>query len=410
MSKSPEEYFQDQSFAPAAPGASFSDAELAFIRKYMGLDAVGTLGKLGLTSAVEAKPVADAPAEPVQAVEQLSPEVTVPATPAAVSAEAPLAVELVEVPPVQAVSITEPVLEPGDAEMLAMAGEEDGALDLVPEAEPQAVTLAHQDAVQPAPESATSAPVPATSVAEPELEPGDAAMLAMAGEGEALDGMAEPAPQKVEFVPQATVETVPPQPMVESPEPPQEPAMAEKPEPVAVKPEVIPAPAVQAPHDLHSEMGAEESLDVILRREEQIQMVGFFLGKQEFTVPILAVQEVIRYEKPARMPAAPDFVAGVINLRGKMTPLVHLRDMLEIKQPRETEDRFIIVCRRKGLQIGLIIERVHTMYRVPQSDIDWGVEGLLGINSADFISSLLKLDENLVGVVSIDRIVDYILN
>lgn len=177
----------------------------------------------------------------------------------------------------------------------------------------------------------------------------------------------------------------------------------------APEPAQVPVYVEAPPADLHGEMAEEEPLDAILRREPELQMVGFYIGKQEFTVPTMAVQEVIRYEVPAKMPAAPRFVAGVINLRGKMTPLVHLRDMLEIRQARETEDRFIIVCRRKGLQIGLIIERVHTMYRVPQADIEWGIEGLLGISNADFISGLLKLHESLVGIVSVDRIVDHVL-
>ncbi len=160
--------------------------------------------------------------------------------------------------------------------------------------------------------------------------------------------------------------------------------------------------------DAHSEMSQEDSIDDILRNEPELQMVGFFLGMQEFTVPTIAVQEVIRYEVPTRLPSAPPQMAGVINLRGKVTPLVHLRDLLEVKAPRQSEDRFIIVCRRLGLQLGLIIERVHTMYRVPQTDIDWGIEAHLGIN-VDFVSGLLKLNDKLVGIVSVDKIIQDIV-
>ena len=56
----------------------------------------------------------------------------------------------------------------------------------------------------------------------------------------------------------------------------------------------------------------------------------------------------------------------------------------------------------------MIIERVHTMYRVPQADIDWGIEAHLGIN-VDFIAGLLKLREQLVGIVSVDRIIASII-
>lgn len=152
----------------------------------------------------------------------------------------------------------------------------------------------------------------------------------------------------------------------------------------------------------------EEALDDILRREPELLMVGFFLGQQEFVVPTLAVQEVIRSSPAAKLPAAPSFVAGVINLRGKVTPLIRLRDLLDTMPDKEHEHQFIIVCRRHGLQFGLMIDKVHTMYRVSQNDIDWSIESHLGAN-VDFISGLLKLREDLIGIVSVDRIVQVVV-
>lgn len=153
---------------------------------------------------------------------------------------------------------------------------------------------------------------------------------------------------------------------------------------------------------------AEEALITVLQRATDLLLVGFFLGQQEFVVPTFAVQEVIRYMPPAKLPAAPSFVAGVVNLRGKVTPLIRLRELLGIGGGQEKEDQFIIVCRRAGLQFGLMIDKVHTMYRVTQSDIDWGIETHLGAN-IDFIAGLLKLRENLVGIVSVDRIVEVVV-
>ncbi|MDR1685290.1 MAG: chemotaxis protein CheW [Desulfovibrio sp.] len=160
--------------------------------------------------------------------------------------------------------------------------------------------------------------------------------------------------------------------------------------------------------DLHPEMDGEDFLDTMLRSSHELLLVGFFIGGQEFTIPTVAVQEVIRHEPASRLPSAPEFVAGVINLRGRVTPLIHLRDVLEVSSPRMGEDKFIIVCRRKGIQIGMIIERVHTMYRVRQEDIDWSVEAHIGAN-VDFISGLLKVREQLVGIVSVDRVITSII-
>lgn len=160
--------------------------------------------------------------------------------------------------------------------------------------------------------------------------------------------------------------------------------------------------------DVHAEMAAEEPLDNILKNSPQLLMVGFFIGSQEFVVPTVVVQEVIRAVPAAKLPAAPALVAGVINLRGKVTPLVHLRDVLEVNAERQGEDKFIIICRRQGIQVGLVIERVHTMYNVPQQDIEWGVEGHIGAN-VDFVAGLLKLGDRLVSVVSVDRVIASIL-
>ena len=156
----------------------------------------------------------------------------------------------------------------------------------------------------------------------------------------------------------------------------------------------------------------EPPLEVILKQEAEAQMVSFFIGEQEFVVPTMAMQEVIRYTPPVRLPLSPPNVAGVINLRGKVTPVVILRKLLDVRNKPLDGEGFFIICRRRGLQLGFLIERVHTMYRVPQADIDWAVESQLGINAEiDFISGIMKSPDGsrLMGIISVDRIVENIL-
>ena len=156
----------------------------------------------------------------------------------------------------------------------------------------------------------------------------------------------------------------------------------------------------------------EPPLEVLLKQEPEAQMVGFFIGEQEFVVPTMAMQEVIRYTPPVRLPMAPPNVAGVINLRGKVTPVVILRKLLDVRNKPLEGDGFFIICRRRGLQLGFLIERVHTMYRVPQKNMDWGVESQLGISAEiDFISGIMKSEDGsrLMGIISVDRIVEHIL-
>ena len=156
----------------------------------------------------------------------------------------------------------------------------------------------------------------------------------------------------------------------------------------------------------------EPALETVLKDLPEAQMVSFFIGEQEFVVPTMAMQEVIRYSPPVRLPMAPSNVAGVINLRGKVTPVVILRKLLDVRNKPLDGDGFFIICRRRGLQLGFLVERIHTMYRVPQKDIDWGVESQLGISAeVDFISGIMKSEDGsrLMGILSVDRIVESIL-
>lgn len=193
--------------------------------------------------------------------------------------------------------------------------------------------------------------------------------------------------QKVESLPLSLEEKTPPAPK----DSPQAPIVGK-----AEKPESAPK--------LH-----ELSMDEILRSSEDLQMVAFHIGSQEFATPTLAVQEVIRSVPVTKLPKAPARVTGAISLRGRVTPIIDLRSVLEVSSPRKNEDRFIIVCRRMGIQMGFLIERVHTIYRVKQEDIDWNVDSTLGSN-VEHISGLIKLQESLVGIVNIDSIVDSILD
>jgi purine-binding chemotaxis protein CheW len=167
-----------------------------------------------------------------------------------------------------------------------------------------------------------------------------------------------------------------------------------------------PGPEKESPPTEEPE-AEEPDLEDVLKAEAEVQLVAFTVKGQEYTVPIAAVQEVIRFMEPTKLPAAPPFLAGIVNLRGRVTPLVRLYRLLGVPGEDE-ENRFIVVCRRKGLQFGLMIEKMKTMYHMPQDRIDWSVEAHLGI-TVDYVSGLLKGEEGLIGILSVDNIVGKVL-
>lgn len=157
-----------------------------------------------------------------------------------------------------------------------------------------------------------------------------------------------------------------------------------------------------------AEIPASSALHDELKSESSIQMVSFYLDSQIYTIPIAAVQEVIRFVSPTLLPMAPPFVAGVINLRGRVTPLLYLDQLVTNTTRDNGEERFIIICTRKGLQVGLVIDKVHSMYFVRQEQVIWNIEAQIGA-TAEYLCGLVDIDDKIFGIVSIDMIVDQVL-
>lgn len=150
----------------------------------------------------------------------------------------------------------------------------------------------------------------------------------------------------------------------------------------------------------------DPDMELRLREREDIQFVSFKIGEGEFALPIEAVQEVIKHIPPTKLPKAPTFVSGIINLRGRVTPLIRLGSILS--HDAAPTNRFIVVCRQRGLQVGLEINTVASMYRAATKDIDWVMGAKVGV-TADYILGLMRSGKKLVSILSIDRLVGRVL-
>lgn len=139
-----------------------------------------------------------------------------------------------------------------------------------------------------------------------------------------------------------------------------------------------------------------------LREQPELQLIGFRLADQDYALPIEVIQEVIRSVEATRLPSAPPFLSGVVNLRGRVTPLVSLRNLLRLPPG---DDMFVIVCRHGGLQVGLQIQAVSTMHRVRQDRIDWAVESLLGVQSEMICGLIRSENKRLISILSLDHLV-----
>lgn len=147
-------------------------------------------------------------------------------------------------------------------------------------------------------------------------------------------------------------------------------------------------------------------MEVALSRKENvelIQLVSFKLGREEFGVDILKVQEINRMLKITQVPNSPDFVEGVVNLRGRIIPVIDLRKRLLISEREHDAKTRIIVVDIGGNTVGFIVDEVNEVLRISKGIIENPPELVSKIDS-DFITSVAKLEDRIIILLDLNKL------
>jgi purine-binding chemotaxis protein CheW len=138
------------------------------------------------------------------------------------------------------------------------------------------------------------------------------------------------------------------------------------------------------------------------RAGELLQLVSFRVGSEEFGLDILRVQEIIRLQQLTRVPNSPDFVDGVINLRGKVIPVIGLRKRLGLEAQASDKETRIVVVEINGTVLGFIVDSVSEVLRIPVETVE--PPPRLGKVEREYVSGVGKLDNRLLILLDIDRL------
>lgn len=137
--------------------------------------------------------------------------------------------------------------------------------------------------------------------------------------------------------------------------------------------------------------------------EDLLQLVTFGVGDEEFAVPILSVQEINRMMEITRVPQSPPFVEGVINLRGKIIPVVDLRKKFGMGTTEQTKDHRIIVVEVQSRVIGFTVDRVSEVLRISCDVVDTAPQMVTGVD-IDYVDGVGKLEDRLLILLSLSRL------
>lgn len=135
----------------------------------------------------------------------------------------------------------------------------------------------------------------------------------------------------------------------------------------------------------------------------ELQIVGFRVGRETFGVPISLVHEIVRVPEITAVPEAPDYVEGVINLRGKIISVLDLRKRFGEKQVTPSKKNRILVVEVDGKMVGLIVDAASEVLKVSDSEID--VPPHINQNGElNFVTGVGKLRGRLIIMIDLTKV------
>lgn len=142
--------------------------------------------------------------------------------------------------------------------------------------------------------------------------------------------------------------------------------------------------------------------DSVQSHSELLQLVSFRVGSEEFGLDILRVQEIIRIQQLTRVPNSPEFVEGVLNLRGKVIPVISLRKRIGLEHLSHDEQTRIIVVETSGIVLGFIVDSVSEVLRISEDTVE--PPPRLGRVEREYVSGVGKLDNRILILLDVDRL------
>jgi purine-binding chemotaxis protein CheW len=137
--------------------------------------------------------------------------------------------------------------------------------------------------------------------------------------------------------------------------------------------------------------------------EKELQIVGLRIGRETFGLPISIVREVVRVPEITAVPNAPNHIEGVINLRGRIIPILDLRKRFGEKVPEPNKKNRVVVVELETRAIGLIVNSASEVLRIRPSDIE-PPHNIFQEGELNFITGVGKLNGRLVMMLDLNRI------
>lgn len=134
------------------------------------------------------------------------------------------------------------------------------------------------------------------------------------------------------------------------------------------------------------------------------KFLSFYLGKEEYAIEILKVQEIIGLMPITPTPNMPEYIRGVLNLRGTIIPVMELRNRFNLKQVEDTSETCIIILQDKDIHMGIVVDRVSEVTFIDSSQIE-DVPSSKFTDTNDYLSGIGKVKDTVKMILNMHKVV-----
>jgi len=153
-----------------------------------------------------------------------------------------------------------------------------------------------------------------------------------------------------------------------------------------------------------NQQAQKQQADTLDQSDDIVQLVGFMIGDEEYAVPILAIQEIIKPFEWTRVPQVPNYVLGVFNLRGSVIPLIDLRVKFGLQQKKQTDETRFIVLKKNDEVAGFVIDRLTMALRIKKDNIGPAPDTVNGDET--MIEGVGKQEDRIITILKVDKLLE----
>lgn len=133
------------------------------------------------------------------------------------------------------------------------------------------------------------------------------------------------------------------------------------------------------------------------------KFLTFFLGKEEYALEILKVQEIIGMMPITPVPNMPEYIRGVLNLRGKIIPVMELRIRFGLKTVDDTEESCIIVVQAESYLMGVVVDKVSEVAEIEDAEIE-EVPTFGATRNSDYLAGIGKFENTVKLLLDVEKV------